>query len=115
MPSSSLYYTVRDMLNIHNYCLLFCVATRSKSGIWGWRSDKNETVNTYECKVFSASNVELVTKTRTEHLTDQDKQKCKRSSSKTPLESFLGMAEQEEKLQGATNGVSAAYLNDQLF
>ena len=55
--------------------------------------------------MFSASNVELITKTRTEHLTDQDKQRCKKSSSKTPLESFLGMAEQEEKTQGAANGV----------
>lgn len=78
---------------------------RSKSGIWGWRSDKIESVNRYECKVFSASNVELVTKTRTEHLTDKDKQRCKKSSSRSPLESFLGIAEQEEKTQGASNGV----------
>ena len=25
--------------------------SRNKSGIWGWRSDKVEEVNTYECKV----------------------------------------------------------------
>ena len=57
-------------------------------------------------KVFCASNVELVTKTRMEHLTDRDKQKS-RKTSKHPLESFLGMAEQEEKIQGAMpNGVS---------
>ncbi|XP_057381169.1 ankyrin repeat domain-containing protein 13D-like isoform X2 [Daphnia carinata] len=48
---------------------------RNKSGLWGWRSDKMEVVNGRECKVFSASNVELVTKTRTEHLTPEDKTK----------------------------------------
>ncbi|BFZ19103.1 hypothetical protein BsWGS_22142 [Bradybaena similaris] len=67
---------------------------RSKSGIWGWRSDKTEPVNGYDCKVFTANNVELVTKTRTEHLAGKDKQKAKKSCSKTPLESFLGTAEE---------------------
>ncbi|CAH1638032.1 unnamed protein product [Spodoptera littoralis] len=41
---------------------------RNKSGIWGWRQDKTENVNGYECKVFGANNVELVSKTRTEHV-----------------------------------------------
>lgn len=41
---------------------------RNKSGIWGWRSDKTETINGYDCKVYAASNVEFVTRTRTEHL-----------------------------------------------
>ncbi|KAK6192849.1 hypothetical protein SNE40_004249 [Patella caerulea] len=77
---------------------------RNKAGIWGWRSDKTETVNTYECKVFSASSVELVTKTRTEHLTQQDKDKSKRNN-KTPLESFLGVAEEHTKTQSTSNGV----------
>ena len=47
-----------------------------------------------------------MTKTRTEHLTEQDKQKTKKNS-RHPLESFLGIAEQEEKAQaaGASNGV----------
>ncbi|XP_067684865.1 ankyrin repeat domain-containing protein 13D-like isoform X1 [Haliotis asinina] len=78
---------------------------RNKAGIWGWRNDKIENVNGYECKVFSASNVELVTKTRTEHLTQQDKEKSKRNN-KTPLESFLGVAEEHTKTQAATNGVN---------
>ena len=39
--------------------------------MWGWRSDRTEEVSGKECKVFSASNVELVTKTRTEHLSEQ--------------------------------------------
>ncbi|XP_045171889.2 ankyrin repeat domain-containing protein 13D-like [Mercenaria mercenaria] len=76
---------------------------RNKSGIWGWRSDRTETVNGREAKVFSASNVELVTKTRMEHLTEQDKEKCKKNN-KTPIESFLGVAEEHSKTHGASNG-----------
>lgn len=45
-------------------------------------------------QVFSATNVELVTKTRTEHLTDADKEK---SSPRSPIQSFLNIAEVEEK------------------
>eukprot|EP00106_Octopus_bimaculoides_P021080 XP_014788522.1 PREDICTED: ankyrin repeat domain-containing protein 13D-like [Octopus bimaculoides] len=78
---------------------------RNKSGIWGWRSDRSEVINGYESKVFSASNVELITKTRTEHMTEDDKERCKKVN-KTPLVSFLGVAEEENKAQGATNGVS---------
>lgn len=44
---------------------------RNKSGIWGWRSDKMETINGYDCKVYAASNVELVTRTRSDHLNEQ--------------------------------------------
>jgi hypothetical protein len=71
---------------------------RNKAGVWGWRSDKNEIINGHQCKVFSASNVELVTKTRTEHLTETDKARSK--NNKTPLQNFLGIAEVEEN-QGA--------------
>ncbi|XP_063904695.1 ankyrin repeat domain-containing protein 13D isoform X2 [Zophobas morio] len=67
---------------------------RNKAGVWGWRSDKSEIINGHNCKVFSASNVELVTKTRTEHLTETDKARSK--NSKTPLQNFLGIAEVEE-------------------
>lgn len=59
--------------------------------MWGWRSDKTESINGYECKVFAASNVEFVTKTRTEHLTETDKARSK--SNRTPLQNFLGIAE----------------------
>uniref|UniRef100_H3AKK0 Ankyrin repeat domain 13D n=1 Tax=Latimeria chalumnae TaxID=7897 RepID=H3AKK0_LATCH len=72
---------------------------RNKSGIWGWRSEKTEMTSGYEAKVYSASNVELVTKTRTEHLSDQDKSKNK--GTKTPLQSFLGIAEQHVAHNGA--------------
>lgn len=84
---------------------------RNKTGIWGWRSDKMETVNNYDCKVYGACNVELVTKTRTEHLTEADKARCK--SPKTPFQSFLGIAEIEEKANAPViNGeVSASFSN----
>ncbi|XP_030764076.1 ankyrin repeat domain-containing protein 13D isoform X1 [Sitophilus oryzae] len=72
---------------------------RNKAGIWGWRSDKNEVINGYECKVFSASNVELVTKTRSEHLTEHDKARSK--NLKTPLQNFLGIAEVGETQQSS--------------
>lgn len=55
-----------------------------------------EVINGRDCKVFGASNVELVTKTRCEHLSDQDKAKYK--GSKTPLQFLLGI--DEEKTAG---------------
>ncbi|XP_045579855.1 ankyrin repeat domain-containing protein 13D isoform X3 [Salmo salar] len=102
---------------------------RNKSGIWGWRSEKSEAVSGYEAKVYSATNVELVTRSRTEHLSDQDKSKSKGTHShtqntvfnlfivyihphfgstppvlpgtKTPLQSFLGIAEQHTAHNGS--------------
>lgn len=49
---------------------------RNKSGIWGWRSDKNENINGYDCKVYAASNVEFVTRTRNEHLNEHQLRVC---------------------------------------
>ncbi|XP_056295874.1 ankyrin repeat domain-containing protein 13D isoform X2 [Pseudoliparis swirei] len=72
---------------------------RNKSGIWGWRSEKSEAVSGYEAKVYSAANVELVTRSRTEHLSDQDKSRSK--GSKTPLQSFLGISEQHAAPNGS--------------
>ncbi|XP_077466306.1 ankyrin repeat domain-containing protein 13D [Stigmatopora argus] len=72
---------------------------RNKSGLWGWRSEKSEMVSGYEAKVYSATNVELVTRSRTEHLSDQDKSRSK--GSKTPLQSFLGIAEQHTAHNGS--------------
>ncbi|KAL7839216.1 hypothetical protein SRHO_G00258740 [Serrasalmus rhombeus] len=51
---------------------------RCKSGIWGWRTDRTEVVNGFEAKVFSVNNVNLVIRTRTEHLTDEEKARIKR-------------------------------------
>uniref|UniRef100_A0A9J7XEF0 Ankyrin repeat domain 13 family, member D n=1 Tax=Cyprinus carpio carpio TaxID=630221 RepID=A0A9J7XEF0_CYPCA len=72
---------------------------RNKSGIWGWRSEKTEAVSGYEAKVYSANNVELVTRSRTEHLSDQDKSRSK--GCRTPLQSFLGIAEQHISSTGS--------------
>uniref|UniRef100_A0A4W4H9V9 Ankyrin repeat domain-containing protein n=1 Tax=Electrophorus electricus TaxID=8005 RepID=A0A4W4H9V9_ELEEL len=74
---------------------------RNKTGILGWRSEKTEVVNGYEAKVYCASNVELITRTRTDHLSEQHKAKPK--GSKTPLQSFLGIAEQH---MGPNNSVT---------
>ncbi|XP_033627944.1 ankyrin repeat domain-containing protein 13D-like [Asterias rubens] len=73
--------------------------TRNKAGIWGWRHDKVEGINSYDCKVFSASNVQLNTKTRSEHLTKEDKEKNKQNTSvfTSPLQSLLGVAEQQQE------------------
>ncbi|XP_058807424.1 ankyrin repeat domain-containing protein 13D isoform X2 [Phymastichus coffea] len=70
---------------------------RNKAGLWGWRSDKSEVVNGHECKVFSASNVELITKTRLEHLSETDKIRAKQLEKRTPLHSFLGIAESSQQ------------------
>uniref|UniRef100_A0A6Q2Y1V4 Ankyrin repeat domain-containing protein n=1 Tax=Esox lucius TaxID=8010 RepID=A0A6Q2Y1V4_ESOLU len=72
---------------------------RNKTGILGWRSEKTEMVNGYEAKVYGASNVELITRTRTDHLSDPLKAKPK--GGKTPLQNFLGIAEQHV---GPNNG-----------
>ncbi|XP_037755291.1 ankyrin repeat domain-containing protein 13D isoform X2 [Chelonia mydas] len=82
---------------------------RNKSGIWGWRSEKMEVISGYEAKVYSASNVELITKTRTEHLSDQDKSRTK--GSKTPFQSFLGIAQQHSSHNGAPVLQSATLTN----
>uniref|UniRef100_A0A8C5ERJ2 Ankyrin repeat domain-containing protein n=1 Tax=Gouania willdenowi TaxID=441366 RepID=A0A8C5ERJ2_GOUWI len=77
---------------------------RNKSGIWGWRTDRTETVNRFEAKVFSVNNVNIVIRTRTEHLTDEEKAQIK--SERNILESLLGTVEEHISAQGyatATN------------
>ncbi|CAH0715822.1 unnamed protein product, partial [Brenthis ino] len=66
---------------------------RNKSGIWGWRQDKSESVNGYECKVFSANNVELVSKSRTEHLPKGER---KAHTPRAPLAGLLALADNDE-------------------
>jgi len=43
---------------------------RNQSGIWGWRTEKTETINDFQCKVYTANNLQLLSKTRVEHLND---------------------------------------------
>ncbi|XP_030594272.1 ankyrin repeat domain-containing protein 13A [Archocentrus centrarchus] len=71
---------------------------RMKSGLWGWRTDKTEVVNGFEAKVFSVNNVNVVIRTRTEHLTDEEKARIK--SERNVLESLLGTVEQHINAQG---------------
>ncbi|KAG9487041.1 hypothetical protein GDO78_007101 [Eleutherodactylus coqui] len=71
---------------------------RTKSGFWGWRTDKAEIVNDYESKVYSANNVNVVTKTRTEHLTEEEKSRYK--ADRNFLESLLGTVEHQFGAQG---------------
>lgn len=76
---------------------------RNKSGFWGWRSEKVENVNGYDCKVYGASNVEFITRTRNEHLSEEQ---ARIRSSRTPLQHFLGMAEEDYDHAGS-NAVGA--------
>lgn len=68
---------------------------RNKSGLWGWRSDKTEVVNGRQAKVFGANNVQLVTKTRTEHLSAQDKSRLGGQNQRFPLNTLLNVAQKE--------------------
>ncbi|XP_022667812.1 ankyrin repeat domain-containing protein 13D-like isoform X2 [Varroa jacobsoni] len=66
---------------------------RMRTGMLGWRSDRTENVNGFDAKVFTASNVEFVTKSRVEHLSEEDKKRHK--SSQSPLQSLLGTLSEE--------------------
>lgn len=66
----------KEFIQNLKYYLCF---NRSKSGLWGWRQDKTEVINGYMCKVFGASNVELITRTRVEHLSTEDKDKFRKN------------------------------------
>ena len=75
---------------------------RNKSGFWGWRSEKSENVNGHDCKVYGASNVEFITRTRTEHLNEEQ---ARLKNSRTPLQHILGMG--EEEYENAASNTSA--------
>lgn len=68
-------------------------------GLIGFRSDRSENVNGYECKVFTANNVEVITKTRTEHMSEDDKERNRQATASrlAPFQSLLGVVEIEEK------------------
>uniref|UniRef100_A0A0R3RGY7 ANK_REP_REGION domain-containing protein n=1 Tax=Elaeophora elaphi TaxID=1147741 RepID=A0A0R3RGY7_9BILA len=73
---------------------------RSKGGgLFSWltSSDRVEQVEGYECKVFNASNVDIVTKTRTEHLLEEDKERFRREEHENPLHTVLKLAERHQK------------------
>ncbi|VDN06365.1 unnamed protein product [Thelazia callipaeda] len=82
---------------------------RSKGGgllSWLTSSDRTEEVDGYECKVFNASNVEIVTKTRTEHLLEEDKERLvsklvicrfRREERENPLQRVLKLVEKYQE------------------
>ncbi|GAB0090028.1 ankyrin repeat domain-containing protein 13D [Sergentomyia squamirostris] len=66
---------------------------RNKSGIWGWRSEKNENITGYDCKVYSATNVEFITRSRTEHLPED----AAKSRNRTTLFSIFGVPDEDTR------------------
>jgi len=87
---------------------------RAKSGLFGWGGERTEPVSGMDCKVFGANNVEIVTKTRTEHMTAEDKQRAK--ANKNPLLSIFGPQETEAELNpGMEEGEQAASLTQKSF
>ncbi|XP_022159943.1 ankyrin repeat domain-containing protein 13D isoform X1 [Myzus persicae] len=85
---------------------------RNKSGIWGWRQDKSEIISDYNCKVFSASNVEFVTKSRTEHMNETEKAKL--NNTKNPIQSILGSSEETCPVNKSELEVTMAEYFDEL-
>ncbi|XP_054074950.1 ankyrin repeat domain-containing protein 13A isoform X2 [Rissa tridactyla] len=83
---------------------------RTTSGFWVWRTEKAEGVNGYEAKVYIANNVNVVTKIRTEHLTEEEKKRYK--ADRNPLESFLGTVEHEYGAQSTTKTTEYATSNN---
>ncbi|XP_061458577.1 ankyrin repeat domain-containing protein 13A isoform X2 [Rhineura floridana] len=77
---------------------------RNTSGFWVWRTEKSEVVSDYEAKVYTANNVNVVTKIRTEHLTEEEKRRYK--ADRNPFESFLGTIEHE---YGAQQDLTTEY------
>ncbi|XP_046839902.1 ankyrin repeat domain-containing protein 13A-like [Xenia sp. Carnegie-2017] len=70
--------------------------TKHKS-MWGWGGDKTETINDYEGKMYDASGIDVVTRIRLEHLTEEEKkqQKEKVSSSGSGIQGVLSGEHQE--------------------
>lgn len=78
---------VNTAVDFENICF-----ERNKSGLWGWMrsGDKIESINGYECKVFSADNINFVTRTRMDHL---DEEASRARNSRTPLGFVLGISD----------------------
>ncbi|XP_062360186.1 ankyrin repeat domain-containing protein 13A isoform X2 [Cinclus cinclus] len=83
---------------------------RTTSGFWVWRTEKSEGVNGYEAKVYMANNVNVITRIRTEHLTEEEKRRYK--ADRNPLESFLGTVEHECGAQSTSRTTEYAATNN---
>ncbi|KAI1721383.1 hypothetical protein Ddc_07835 [Ditylenchus destructor] len=71
---------------------------RSKSsGLFSWigSSEKEEDVEGYTCRVFNASNVEIITKTRVEHLSEEDRTKHLKNDNR-PMSFVMGFFEKKK-------------------
>ncbi|XP_078362248.1 ankyrin repeat domain-containing protein 13D-like isoform X2 [Oculina patagonica] len=82
---------VATMLNTDN------IAFSRHKTMWGWGGDKTEVVNGFECKVYTASGVEVLTKTRVEHLNAEDKQAAQNTNDSftaNGLQTLLGIEEE---------------------
>ncbi|KAJ6656697.1 hypothetical protein lerEdw1_003584 [Lerista edwardsae] len=77
---------------------------RDTSGFWVWKTERSDVVSGYEAKVYTANNLNIVTKIRTEHLTDEEKRRYK--ADRSPFESFLGTIEHE---YGAQQDLTTEY------
>uniref|UniRef100_A0A914C4W6 Ankyrin repeat domain-containing protein 13B n=1 Tax=Acrobeloides nanus TaxID=290746 RepID=A0A914C4W6_9BILA len=95
---------------------------RSKSfGLFSWigSNAKEEDIEGYTAKVFNASNLEVVTKTRVEHLRDEDKWKNSRDFGSKPVSFLMGLFEKKsensrENSPADTSGITMAqYLQDE--
>lgn len=83
---------------------------RSKSGVWGMRNEKAETINGYQCKVYTANNFELVTRTRIEHLSAEDRKayEAGHSSSRNFLGGVFNFLESSASSSRATTASASA-------
>uniref|UniRef100_A0A8C3VCZ3 Ankyrin repeat domain 13A n=1 Tax=Catharus ustulatus TaxID=91951 RepID=A0A8C3VCZ3_CATUS len=83
---------------------------RTTSGFWVWKTEKSEGINGYEAKVYMANNVNVITRIRTEHLTEEEKKRYK--ADRSPLESFLGTVEHECGVQSTSRTTEYAATNN---
>lgn len=61
---------------------------REKAGIIGFRQDKTEEISGYQCAVYSTAGVEVLVRTRVEHLSHAQREAL--SNNISPLQSLLG-------------------------
>jgi len=61
---------------------------REKAGIIGFRQDKTEDISGYQCAVYSTAGVEVLVRTRVEHLSQAQREALNNNVS--PLQSLLG-------------------------
>jgi ankyrin repeat domain-containing protein 13 len=89
---------------------------RNRSGIWGWRTDKNDTINGYDCRVYTANNLQLVTKTRVEHLNSERAKEFLREQEENDLQNQMKQSNSNlpgflgNLFQGSVQNVKVIYL-----